>query len=154
MYLQDNIIYETNNNITACDIFNRNKFDFNDITKNNIFSLHIQLRTFDEIIIKDYYSWNLESENTKYNLKKLILDKNYSNFINNTHGLRLNYIINNSCKKIDNINLNIKEKNSLNTNKFNKIIINKLLDTLNISLDEYNNFINILYEKIKNKFKK
>lgn len=99
IYLPDNIVYEKNNNILPYDIFNINKFNIDNMNNNNIYALHVQLRNFDEILIKDYFSWSLKTQDKKNNLKKLILEKNYGEFIKNTYGLRLNYILNNNCKK-------------------------------------------------------
>ncbi len=143
IYIPNDIYFKTSDIITPYDIFNKNKFNINNITM--IFALHVQLRSYDEIIVKDLYSWNFVNDDKLNLLKNLITNDEINNFTKNTHGLRLYYILNNNCIKINDITLNIKKNDSLNTTCYNDNLINKVLEKINICRESYQSFL----EKIK-----
>jgi hypothetical protein len=142
IYIPNDIIFKTDKNVTPYDIFIKNPFDINNLSKHNIFALHVQLRNYDEIIIKDYFSWNLNHNND--NLKKLILEDTYNDHISKTCAWRLHYILNNCCKKINKLDMNIKN-NCLNTNIYTKNKVMEIMNLINVSQEQYDKFLNNLY---------
>ena len=149
IYIPENIILNMGKQINAFDIFKNNKFNINE--NSNVFALHVQLRNYDEIIIKDLYSWNMCNDDRRSLLNSLLTQNNTSNFISNTKAFRLNYILNNSCTKIKEKQLNVANNNFINLNKYNKTVIMELLKSINIKYEQYELFINTLIASRYNK---
>jgi len=139
---------ETSEKDLVSIVFPKSTFDLSMISKSNVFALHIMLRSYDEIIIKDYFSWKIVNENNKNALQKLIKNFDFNNYKELSKSNRCNAIFYKTNKV--NCKLNIKEYKYKNTTIYSEMIINKLLNEINSNIDEYELFKQNIKLKLKN----
>ena len=129
------------------DIFCRAGYNTN--MKN--YAIHIMLRCYDEMIIKDYFSWkNVNIENK--NIHDAIANCDINKFNKNTQAGRTNYLkyYGQLSKRItSNVTTHIGNCISKHNNKIShyKTLIKKLLDANNLSDEQYNKFIQCVINK-------
>jgi len=145
IYICDNKYIIKNKYISShLEIFDHAHFNIFDLNCPKNFSFHVQIRNYDEIILKDFFSWNFINDEKKDSLKKLISNNNFENFRKLSRSLRIGFFLDGKTRykkiNIDNLFI-IKEYNNKNTNLYSKKKINELLNDLDIKEEDYNKFI-------------
>jgi len=151
------IIYSPLNDtyIETCDknlvsiVFPKSTFDIQSISYSSVFSIHVMLRNYDEVIIKDYFSWKVINETNRNALEKLIKNVDFNSYSLTSKSLRWSLLFVDSAK-INNCGLKIQNYNYKNTTKYSEQLINDVLYTINSDRNEYDLFIKKVIELRKN----
>jgi len=92
IYLCDNKYAEFSQNVFPAEIFSQSKINENTLC----YSFHIMLRSYDEIILKEFFSWkNVVDKQKNDKFKNFILRDDIKSFHDESRSCRLNLL----CRK-------------------------------------------------------
>jgi hypothetical protein len=136
IYICDNKIQQFQSVVSPHDIFKHSIFSKN--TKN--YAIHIMLRNYDEIIVKDFFSWRNNDIISKH-FYDSIINNDIKKFNEGTQTNRINTVTLRS--QSHKVSFNLTKNILCNNNKINyhKTLVKKLLDANKLSDEHYDNFI-------------